>query len=627
MRRAGIAGLWVLLFVGSLLTAAAGETLSPDEQALSQRAPAALPAFRRASHAAATGDDAEAVAGFEEVVGLAPDFPPALRALSVALHRRKDLIAAKRYAEKAFELDPGPESRVALATVLLDDNVAPMKRTIEILEKGIFLEPHDRRLLLLRAEAALLDKDSETAKKMATELKRVAPGDARTHRVAALSALLDGRKRQAQREALAADAAGLVGFSASLADRTELTPWERTIEIATWTMVGWLAAMLLFFLVGWSLSRVQLERLERVAREGSDDAAREGVAIYRALLPALSVFFYLSLPLCLAIILAIGVGAALIGFTWIIPALTIALIGLFMGLLRRSRITAPGVELNRNHHPQLYKLTGDVAALLQTRPIERIFLQTGAEAAVIEIGSRSAVSRGRGERVLLIGLAAIDAVDDHSLRAIVAHEYGHFMHGDTAQIWPHRVRASLETQLRTMVEGGGWVVLNPAFWMLRIFLRTHLMITLGARRVEEVLADRRAAGLFGGAAFASGLRRVIESGVRRRRLAERLFDEGVPETPLDLYRELGKRFDDEEEAEIAAEVEQELGRSLTRYDSHPPPARRMEWTAHLPCSVPQPAAAPARSLLGAIDSFERDASASFGRLIWGSRRRAGIRGR
>ncbi|MBZ5516234.1 MAG: hypothetical protein LAN62_15560 [Acidobacteriia bacterium] len=61
-------------------------------------------------------------------------------------------------------------------------------------------------------------------------------------------------------------------------------------------------------------------------------------------------------------------------------------------------------------------------------------------------------------------------------------------------------------------KGRGWfgliMWLNPAYWMLLVFVRLYFKLTNGFSRIREVMADIAAMNLRGGRAFGQGLLKV-----------------------------------------------------------------------------------------------------------------------
>ena len=137
-------------------------------------------------------------------------------------------------------------------------------------------------------------------------------------------------------------------------------------------------------------------------------------------------------------------------------------------------------------------------------------------------GSLPSALLGKGTRVLELGLASLAGLRVDEFRAVLAHEYGHFGHGDTR--WSSFSAAlgnSLLEALREMpgpgTAGGqgtgtqALFALNPAYWILRLFHRLYTRVTNKFSRLGEVRADAVAVQTYGSDAFASGLTRLYVS--------------------------------------------------------------------------------------------------------------------
>jgi hypothetical protein len=65
-----------------------------------------------------------------------------------------------------------------------------------------------------------------------------------------------------------------------------------------------------------------------------------------------------------------------------------------------------------------------------TRPVDAIFLTPGAEVAVFERGRWLNKARDRVRRSLILGLGVVEGFHIDPFRAVLAHEYSHFLHRD-----------------------------------------------------------------------------------------------------------------------------------------------------------------------------------------------------
>jgi heat shock protein HtpX len=315
---------------------------------------------------------------------------------------------------------------------------------------------------------------------------------------------------------------------------------------------------------------------------------------------ALTVAFY---------VLAIAVAAGLIA----VPILRVeagespGLTGLFMPIValcilvaivpRRMRFEPPGPAVTRENQPQLLDLVGHVAGAVAHPMPDATYLAPDVNAAVLETG------RLRRRRTLILGLPLLEVLTVEQLRAVLAHEFGHYVAGDT-RIGRVTYRTR-ETVLRTVASlrwsddgDDGWllkVVRAPFEWYARLFLR----ITSAISRSQELAADALAAGVAGTDAHIGALRRTAA--------CEPAFDaywhdEVLPAVIRGLRPPLGAGFRTFlSTARIDAAVAEELNRALEQdahdpYDSHPTLRQRLEALGAGPRDEP-PASGPSASTL------------------------------
>ncbi|MBU0494559.1 MAG: M48 family metalloprotease [Chloroflexi bacterium] len=218
-----------------------------------------------------------------------------------------------------------------------------------------------------------------------------------------------------------------------------------------------------------------------------------------------------------------------------------------------------------------------MAQRLDTRPIAAIYVTPAAEIAVMERGGLWAKLRGAGQRTLILGLGALPGLTQGQLKAILAHEYGHFSQRDTAggnlarqvQLAIHQMAYSLATTGQAR-----WY--NPAWLFINGFNRIFLRITLGDSRLQEILADRYAAMAYGVQNYIDGLTHII-----RQSLAFDLQVHHEVEVAQQLRRGLANLYAlppteaGEQEQQLAARVTEALSRPTAPYDSHPAPRERI----------------------------------------------------
>lgn len=82
-----------------------------------------------------------------------------------------------------------------------------------------------------------------------------------------------------------------------------------------------------------------------------------------------------------------------------------------------------------------------------------------------------------------------------------------------------RVNQDMMNFAYAMAHAGQAVYWNIAFQFLRLYHFLFRRISHGATRLQEVLADRAAAGLYGAQAFEEGLRHVVRRQIEFRYIA------------------------------------------------------------------------------------------------------------
>jgi Zn-dependent protease with chaperone function len=616
VRAAQVVGALVVLWCGQ--AAAAPKRDAAEEAAFERPLAAVDPALASAFRAATAAYDAdrfdEADAGFRRVLEKAPDHGPTLRRLAWVSSLRKQPDEALRLARRAQEVAPGPESKGTLALVMSASGDPALKPQSRALADEAFREKPEERTATLRAQFALEDNDMASLPAAVADLRRLAPESAGTHYYGAILHLI---RNEAEQASQALDRAVAAGFPAEVAaDLREKTGLGRQLRIwlyvklAGLAFVAWLAGLLLLYLFGRWLSARTLAAIDRSA--GDAEQLKRGTqglrGIYRRTIAVAAAYYYLSIPFVIALVL-VGAGAVVLGFLLIgwLPIYLLA--GVVIGALfsvwavLRSLLAArapqedPGRKLSEADAPALWATLREVAAKVGTRPVDVVFVTPGAEVAVTETGPLRDRLADRGRRMLILGIGGLSDFSLPAFKAVLAHEYGHFSHRDTAG--GGMAMAVLAALLRTVLalaQRGGLLILNPAWHFLRVFNALFMRITLGASRLQEVLADHFAAVAYGPRAFTAGLSHVVKRSVEFERatkyLVERAERHRQPVTNLyflppdaDLSAEDGTR--------AVSEAMQAKG---SPYDSHPPPSQRLAWIARLP-------AVPSEELEGQPDAW------------------------
>ena len=330
------------------------------------------------------------------------------------------------------------------------------------------------------------------------------------------------------------------------------------------------------------------------------------------------VYFYLSIPFLLALVLAAG-GFLIYAFFAFghIPIRLVLLVGLAVvvtitsilrSLFVRTKEVEPGVRLDLATEPRLAAALAEVAQQIGTPPVDHVYLVSNTDVAVFERGGFWRGLTGKRERCLILGVGVLDGLGLRALLSVLGHEHGHLRNQDTAGGgFAFAVRRSLEHMIMRIARSGAGAWYNPAWWFLRGFHRVYLRTSQGARRLQEILADRWAAIAYGSTAFVDGLGYIVARSVRFNAHARATIDEVVrekrPLANLYSYAPTGKL-----PADLDETVEKALASPPGPYDSHPSPRQRFEWVNALAAPGVAPATEPdatAWSLFASREKIER----------------------
>jgi Zn-dependent protease with chaperone function len=356
----------------------------------------------------------------------------------------------------------------------------------------------------------------------------------------------------------------------------------------------WCVGLLFLFLIGMLLSNFTLRSLELQRR--SDLATRIEPAIkacYRFLIYFGGFYYYFSLPVILVLIIVFSAG--LIYIFLMIGTIPIYFMGLLLvgagfsiyGMIRslfvKVKYQDPGKALAESDAPGLFDLVREVAKTMETRPIDEIRVTPYTDFAVYERGTRKDKYQDNAKRILILGMGTLKDFKENDFRAILAHEYGHFSHRDTAGgYFALKVQNDIHNYFYALYTEGQNVWWNVAFQFLRLYNFIFLRISHGATRLQEVLADRVAAQTYGAESFQDGLTYLIRRRIEFVKLANLEIDEVVKiKRPINNLYGLSGGSDDDIEKVLQAE----LNRTTSAYDTHPSPADRFHYMEGISASI------------------------------------------
>ena len=295
-----------------------------------------------------------------------------------------------------------------------------------------------------------------------------------------------------------------------------------TAGFVRWSLTGlavWLGGLGVLVLAGQALSHLTMQNVFRDIQASQFTMSTSERAIrlvYQIVIALASLYFYLSIPILIAgmVVLSGGIILWLESFQLrsrrvylsLFLGVLVVVGGLVASLFRRVRHADPSRRVGMEEMPLLWQTIREVAQLLHTAPVHHIFLTYGVDVAVMERGSLLTRLRGKGQRTLILGLGGLYGMTRGQLRAILAHEYGHFDNKDTpGGRLASQVSLSIHWMSENLAGRGLLTWLNPVWWFTIGYYRLFKGITLASSRLSEILADRQAALACGSLCLSSAI--------------------------------------------------------------------------------------------------------------------------
>lgn len=561
-------------------------------------APDSVETFKAATTAMDNDKYDEAVALYQTVYKKAPHFDVVMRRLGMCLELQGKTQEGLALLQGAVATNRNTDNLSALAqyTAYPGDNkqsTPQQKAQAFALIKEAMSMPHtddDGYYQFILGQLALDNGDLPTFRDATQRLSSLQPNNPATHYYKAILAANEEDWFTAEREIRTAESLGLphqvVQEFLDAGIHTRVTAY-RLLIYAVALVVAWIIGLVGLFLIGKLMSKRTLRSIEDAdpnATAGSSELSLR--KIYRRLISIGGFYYYLSIPFVIFLVIAVAGGITYASFVaGQIPIKLILVLdvgalitsykmirSLFIKLEREE----PGRALTQDEAPELWALTRRVAETIGTRPVDEIRITPGTDVAVYERGSRREKANDQGHRILLLGLGVLNGFEINGFRAVLAHEYGHFSHRDTAggEV-ALRVNEDMIKFARAMVLSRQNVWWNLGFQFLRIYHFIFRRISHGATRLQEVLADRVAAAKYGAAAFEAGLRHVIQKTAEFNVTATREIRESAQaRRALQNVYELPAVATNE----AAQAAEESLNRKTSEDDTHPSPNDRFRLT-------------------------------------------------
>lgn len=311
------------------------------------------------------------------------------------------------------------------------------------------------------------------------------------------------------------------------------------------------------------------------------------IAVIVALLYIIYAEFVILRRVNLQLTLIAGIGAIAIAIS-IIP--------------RPDRFQPPGPRLQPKDHPELFtELNRTARAVGQAMPAE-VYLVPDVNAWVAQRGGVMGLG---SRRVMGLGLPLLQIMKVSELRAVIAHEFGHFYGGDTKLgPWIYKTRGAIIRTLQSL-QGVSELLQSLFLAYAKLFLR----VTHAISRQQEYSADALAVRTVGADPLISGLKVTHSAGAA---FIPYWTQEVLPVLNAGFRPPLADGFARFVHApNVATQIEKVLEQASQQtaddpYDTHPPLRDRIAAVEKLPrVSVPLDDR-PARVLLKNVPELESE---------------------
>ena len=285
-------------------------------------------------------------------------------------------------------------------------------------------------------------------------------------------------------------------------------------------------------------------------------------------------------------------------------------------LPRPDKFEPPGPEVDERAQPELFAEIRRIATATGEREPRHVYVMWDINAFVAQ---RGGVMGFGSRRVMGIGLPLVRVLTVSELRAVLAHEMGHFYGGDTRLgPWIYKTRGAIGRTIVNLARASAHVsgvsdvvhlifvvVLAPFRWFGSAFLR----ITQAISRAQELGADRVAARCAGALPLANGLKKSHAATIAHRAY---MNGEVLPLVEDGVLPPVGQGFATfVGTPPIAKLLDEVVDRELhdgehDPLDSHPPLRERIAALAEVESSTEAADDRPAIALFRDADRLERE---------------------
>ena len=365
------------------------------ELQLGKISPESVENFKKATAALDRQDHAKASDLYAQVLAKAPDFDPALRRMGSALIELGQREKGLGLISMALSHERSSDNLISLAYArgfpsrgqASDED----KRAALLLAKEAFQKSSDSDALFIQANMSMLLGDRQEFGKAVRLCQASFPEQMATHYFSAIKAADEQEWVLAEKEIRRA---GALGLDAEAVDAFLAAGVHRHVLIHRFTVLGvclliaWAVGLILIYVSGKIMSTMTMQRI--LNADPNQIRTRLGASfkrVYRALINFAGVYYYLSLPFLIVLLLAVAsglfyifmaIGRIPVKLMVLLAILTVTTIyQMIRTLFIKQKPGDPGRELKPEEAPGLCRLLGQIAKKLGTRPIDLIRITTG----------------------------------------------------------------------------------------------------------------------------------------------------------------------------------------------------------------------------------------------------------
>ena len=273
-------------------------------------------------------------------------------------------------------------------------------------------------------------------------------------------------------------------------------------------------------------------------------------------------------------------------------------------VLRAKPEPLPGLVLNVRRAPDLWAEVRRIAAAVGTRAPDEIRLVPDVKAAVSEDAGLLGLRGGR--RYLYIGMPLMQAFSVSQLRAVLAHELGHYSQKHTR--FGELTYRGWNTMAQIIARMGPTSI---GGWLLRGYAAVYRLVSATVNRRQEIEADRASVRVAGRRAAVDALRALPGLALTWEHYLNRYVRWGLDSgyVPADVLANFPRLL--EVNATTLAEMRgAESDAQRSRYDTHPPIPTRVALIEREPeprvVEDQRPATVLLRDPQGAAAALERE---------------------